>query len=99
VSLDSDGNAAYETIGLDQQDDGEYGNAFYEYTTAVRSISYSMWITDVGGGAPVHGYASVGIGDVTLSAIPEPGTGLLASLGLIGLTLLSRRLRSRRTRG
>ena len=36
--------------------------------------------------------ASVGIGNVTF--VPEPGTGLLVSLGLTGIALSARRLRA-----
>ena len=92
VSLDMDGDAAYETIGLGLQSNGEYGNAFWEYASPVRSISYSFWTTEVGGTEVMGSGASVGIGNVTF--VPEPGTGLLVSLGLAGIALSARRLRA-----
>jgi hypothetical protein len=95
VKLDMDGNSQYESIGLGFQNDAEYGTVFFEYTDqAIRSLSFDLWVTDIGGTELIQGASSVGIDAIDFSPVPEPGTALLTALGLLGLGLRSRITRS-----
>jgi hypothetical protein len=92
VDLDVDGDAAYDSAGLGYQVHGLYGNAYLEYLSApVTSISFSLYLSPMGGGEPVFGWSSVGIASIGFTPVPEPGTALLIGLGTIAMAAYRRR--------
>lgn len=92
VLLDMDGDANYETIGALFQDDGRYGDALFSWTQVpVKSLSFSLFVTNVGMDRPVVGFASAGVGDVEFrAAVPEPAVLGLLGAGLGGLLVMGR---------
>jgi hypothetical protein len=92
VQLDVDGDASYHSLGLGAQEAGLYGDTTYDWTQeAIRSITFSGYVTDPGGTTPVLGWSSQGIGDIDFRVVPEPTSALLLGLGLLGLTASRRR--------
>jgi len=90
TGLDPDGDAVYNTVGLGQQSSGEYGNVFLSYDTAVKTIRYSLFVSEIGEDEIAKGFASAGIGDITFQVTPEPTTALLLGGGLLALALRRR---------
>jgi hypothetical protein len=90
TGLDPDGDAVYDTVGLGQQSFGEYGNVFLSYDSPVKSIRYSIFVSEIGQDEIRKGFASMGIGDIEFEVVPEPTTALLLGAGLLGLALRRR---------
>jgi hypothetical protein len=92
VALDGDGDASYRSLGLGAQESGLYGDTTYAWTDqAIRSITFSNFVTDINGDELVLGFSSQGIGDITFRAVPEPTTALLLGIGLLSVTAYGRR--------
>jgi hypothetical protein len=92
VALDVDGDASYHSRGVGAQEAALYGDTSYGWTDeAIRSITFSIFVTDFVGDELVLGYSSQGIGDIDFRAVPEPTTAILLGVGLLGLSAYGRR--------
>lgn len=94
VLLDMDGDSSYRTRGLGTQEASLYGDSTYSWTeTAIKSLSFSILLTEVDGDDLVMGWSSQGIGNITFTPVPEPTTALFFGFGLLAITINRRRNR------
>jgi hypothetical protein len=94
VQLDIDGDASYRTRGTGAQEDNLYGDTTYSWTdAAIKSLSFTILLTDVDQTTLVMGWSSQGIGNITFTPVPEPNTALLLAGGLLGIAIQRRRRR------